>query len=81
MMKYYVYIENIKNQIQLEHTVLGLIRKKLKLYCIPLKLKPRTKQRNVEGIVVVDEGEDLIMDNMPKVKDTIVEGGRIIPWN
>jgi hypothetical protein len=50
------------------------------LYYIPLKRKPSTKPGNALGIVVVDEGMDLIMDNMSKLKDTNVEGKRVISW-
>ena len=39
-LKYYVFVEKRKEQVQLEREALGTIRRKLELYCIPLKWAP-----------------------------------------
>ena len=39
-LKYRVFVEKCKEQVQLEHKALGTIHRKLELYCIPLKRAP-----------------------------------------
>jgi hypothetical protein len=79
-MKYQTFIEKRKEQIQLEHTALGIIRKKLELYCVPLKRVPGWKPDESGEVLVKDEGVDLIMDQMPDIKELVEEDGRQIPW-
>ena len=51
-LKYRVFVEKRKEQVQLEREALGTIRRKLELYCVPLKKAPvpgggqRTRVRN-----------------------------------
>jgi hypothetical protein len=79
-MKYRMFIEKRKEQIQLEHTALGIIRKKPELYCVLLKRALGWKPDESEEVLVKDEGVDLIMDRMPDVKELIKEDGKQIPW-
>jgi hypothetical protein len=79
-MKYRTFIEKRKEQIQLEHTALGIIRKKLELYCVPLKREPRWKPDESGELLVKDEGVDLIIDRMPDIKELVEENGKQIPW-
>jgi hypothetical protein len=60
-MKYRTFIEKRKEQIQLEHTALGIIRKKSELYCVALKREPGWKPDESGELLVKDEGVDLIM--------------------
>ena len=62
LMKYQTFIEKQNKQIQLEHTALGKIRKKLELYCVPLKRAPGWKQDESGVLLVKDKDVDLIMD-------------------
>ena len=78
-MKYRTYIPKRKDQIELEHHALGMIRKKPELYCVPLKRGPGFKE-DASGVRVKDEGVDLILDKMPGMKDMVVENGHQIPW-
>jgi hypothetical protein len=79
-MKYRTFIEKRKEQIQLEHTALGIIRKKPELYCVPLKREPGWKPDESGELLVKDEGVDLIMDRMPDIKELVKEDGKQIPW-
>ena len=54
-LKYCVFVEKRKEQVQLEREALGTIRKKPELYCVPLKRAPVPR----EG--PEDEGEGLIL--------------------
>ena len=73
-LKYCVFVEKRKEQVQLEAEALGTIRRKLELYCIPLKKAP------VLGGGLEDEGAELILRSMP-TKDTQWHiDGQLIPW-
>ena len=74
-MKYRTYIAKRKDQIELEHHALGMIRKKPELYCVPLKRGPGWKDAAF-GVKVKDEGVDLILDQMPEMKDLELENGQ-----
>ena len=68
-LKYRVFVEKRKDQVQLEVEVLGTIRRKLELYCIPLKRAP------VPRGGPEDEGEGLILQSMPaKDMQYLIEG-------
>ena len=54
-LKYRVFVEKRKEQVQLEAEVLGTIRRKPELYCVPLKKAP------VLGGGPEDEGAELIL--------------------
>ena len=54
-LKYRMFEEKRKDQVQLEAEALGTIRRKSELYCIPLKQAP------VKGGRPEDEGEGLIL--------------------
>ena len=58
-LKYCVFVEKRKEQVQLEHEALGMIRRKPELYCIPFK-RPL-----VVGGGPNHEGQELIIDHMP----------------
>ena len=62
-LKYRVFMEKRKEQVQLEAEALGTIRRKPELYCVPLKKAP------VLGGGPEDEGAELILRSMP-AKDT-----------
>jgi hypothetical protein len=64
----------------LEHTALGIIRKKPELYCVPLKRAPWWKLVESGAVMVNDESVDLIMDRMPNIKELIEEDGKLKPW-
>ena len=54
-LKYRVFVEKKKDQVQLEAEALGTIRRKPELYCVPLKRAP------VKGGGPEDKGEGLIL--------------------
>ena len=54
-LKYCVFVEKRKDQVQLEAEAISTIRRKPELYCIPLKRAP------VKGGGPEDEGEGLIL--------------------
>ena len=54
-LKYRMFVEKRKDQVQLEAEALGMIRRKLELYCVPLKRAP------VPGGGPEDEGKGLIL--------------------
>ena len=58
-LKYWVFVEKRKDQVQLEAEALGTIRRKPELYCVPLKRAP------VKGGGLENEGEGLILQSMP----------------
>ena len=58
-LKYRVFVEKRKEQVQLEREALGTICRKPKLYYIPLKRTP------VPGGGLEDEGPELILHQMP----------------
>ena len=73
-LKYRVFVEKRKEQVQLEAEALGTIHKKPELYCVPLKKAP------VLGGGPEDEGAELILRSMP-AKDTQWHiDGQLIPW-
>ena len=73
-LKYRVFVEKRKEQVQLEREVLGTIRKKPKLYCVPLKKAP------VPGRGPEDEGAELILRSMPGKDIQWAIDGHLIPW-
>ena len=64
----------------MEHTALGIIRKKPELYYLPLKRAPRWKREKSANLMIRDKGMELIMDWMPDIKEIILKDGREIPW-
>ena len=62
-LKYRVFVEKRKEQVQLEAEALGTIRRKPELYCVPVKKAP------VKGGGPEAEGAELILRSMP-AKDT-----------
>ena len=73
-LKYRVFVEKRKEQVQLAAEALGTIRRKPELYCVPLKKAP------VLGGGPEDEGAELILRSMP-AKDTQWHiDGQLIPW-
>ena len=58
-LKYWVFVDKRKDQVQLEAEALGTIRRKPELYCVPLKQAP------VKGGGPENEGEELILQSMP----------------
>ena len=73
-LKYHVFVEKKKEQVQLEWDALGIICRKPKLYCIPLKQAP------VSGGGPEDKGEGLILQAMPAKDMQWVIDGQTIPW-
>ena len=72
-LKYRVFVEKRKEQVQLEQEALGTIRRKLELF-VPLKQAP------VLGGGLEDEGEGLILQSMPAKYMQWVINGQTIPW-
>ena len=73
-LKYRMFVEKRKEQVQLEAEALGTIRRKPELYCIPLKWAP------VVGGDPNHEGQELILDHMPQ-KDMEWAIDRVtMPW-
>ena len=58
-LKYRVFVEKRKEQVQLEREALGTIRRKPELYCVPLKKAPMPRGGPE------DEGAELILRSMP----------------
>ena len=73
-LKYRVFVEKRKEQVQLEWEALGTIRRKLELYCIPLKRVP------VLGGGPEDEGPELILRQMLAKEMQWAIDGKPIPW-
>ena len=73
-LKYRVYVERQKDQVQLEAEALGTIRRKPELYYIPLKRAP------VKGGDPNQEGQEIIIEYMPqKVMEWAIDGVNM-PW-
>ena len=73
-LKYRVFVEKRKEQVQLEREALGTIRRKLELYCVPLKKAP------VLGGGPEDEGAELILRQMSSKEMQWAIDGTPIPW-
>ena len=73
-LKYRVFVEKRKEQVQLEWEALGTIRRKPELYYVPLKKAP------VPGGGPEDEGAELILRSMPGKDIQWAIDGRLIPW-
>ena len=73
-LKYRMFVEKKKDQVQLEAEALGTIRRKPELYCIPLKRAP------VKGGGPENEGEGLILQSMPAKDMQYHIEGQTIPW-
>ena len=73
-LKYRVFVEKRKDQVQLEAEALGTIRRKSELYCVPLK------RALVPGGGPEDEGEGLILQSMPGKDMQYLIDGKTIPW-
>ena len=73
-LKYYVFVEKRKDQVQLEAEALGTIRRKPELYCVPLKRAP------LKGGGPEDEREGLILQSMPAKDMQYLIKGKTIPW-
>ena len=58
----------------MEREALGTIRRKLELYCVPLKKAP------VPGGGPEDEGAELILRSMPGKEMQWAIDGKLIPW-
>ena len=72
--KYRVFVEKRKEQVQLEAEALGTIRRKPELYCVPLKKAP------VPGEGLEDERAELILRSMPGKDTEWAIDGQLIPW-
>jgi hypothetical protein len=48
----------------------GSIRKKPKIYALPLKRKPGPGDRRMEAVI----------ERMPDMDEKIIEDGKVIPW-
>ena len=73
-LKYRVFVEKRKDQVQLEAEALGTIRRKLELYYVPLKKAP------VPGGGPENEGAELILRSMPAKNIQWAIDGQLIPW-
>ena len=73
-LKYRVFVEKRRDQVQLEAEALGTIRRKPELYCVPLKRAP------VKGGGPENEGEGLILQSMPAKDMQYLIDGQTIPW-
>ena len=73
-LKYRMFVEKRKDQVQLEVEALGTIRRKPELYCVPLKRAP------VKGGRPEDEGQGLILQSMPGKDMQYLIEGKTIPW-
>ena len=73
-LKYRVFVEKRKEQVQLEREALGIIRRKPKLYCAPFKKAP------VPGGGPEDEGAKLILRSMPGKDIQWAIDRQFIPW-
>ena len=73
-LKYRVFVEKRKEQVQLEREALGTIRRKPELYCIPLK------RVQVLGGRPEHEGPELIIRQMSAKEMQWAIHGKPIPW-
>uniref|UniRef100_A0A7I4DF76 Uncharacterized protein n=1 Tax=Physcomitrium patens TaxID=3218 RepID=A0A7I4DF76_PHYPA len=65
---------SMKDQVQLEREALGVIRRKLELYCIPVSKRP------VMGGGPQEEGPSLILDRMPGKDEMWLVDDQRVPW-
>ena len=72
--RYHVFVEKRKEQVRLEREALGTIRRKLELYCVPLKSAP------VPGRGLEDEGPELIPHQMSTKEMQWAIDGQPILW-
>ena len=73
-LKYRVFVEKRKEQVQLEWEALGTIHRKPELYCVPLK------RALVPGGGPEDEGPELILHQMPAKEMQWAIDGQPILW-
>ena len=73
-LKYRVFVEKRKDQVQLEAEALGTIRRKLELYCVLLK-RTLVKRGGPEN-----KGKGLILQSMPAKDMQYLIEGQTIPW-
>ena len=73
-LKYRVFVEKRKEQVQLEREVLGTICRKPELYCVPFKRVP-VPEGGPEH-----EGPELILQQMPAKEMQWASDGKPIPW-
>ena len=73
-LKYRVFMEKRKDQVQLEVEALGTIQRKPELYSVPLKRAP------VPGGGPEDKGEGLILQSMLGNDIQYLIEGKTIPW-
>ena len=73
-LKYRMFVEKRKDQVQLEAEALGTIRRKPELYCVPLKRAP------IKGGGPENKGEGLILQSMPAKDMQYLIEGQTIPW-
>ena len=73
-LKYRVFVEKRKDQVQLEAEALSTIQRKPELYCVPLK-QALVKEGKPEN-----EGEGLILQSLPAKDMQYLIEGRTIPW-
>ena len=73
-LKYRVFVEKRKEQVQLEREALGIIHRKPELYCVQLKKAP------VPRGGPEDEGAELILRQMPGKEMQWAIDGKLIPW-
>ena len=73
-LKYRVFVEKRKEQVQLEREALGTIHRKLELYYVPLKRAP------VPGGGPKHESSELILQQMPTKEMQWAIDGKPIPW-
>ena len=73
-LKYPMFVEKRKDQVQLKVEALGTIQRKPELYCVLLKRAP------VKGGRPEDEGEGLILQSMPDNDMQYLIEGKTIPW-
>ena len=73
-LKYHMFVEKRKDQVQLEAEALDTIQRKPELYCVPLKRAP------VKGGGPEDEGEGLILQSMPSKDMQYLIESKTIPW-
>ena len=73
-LKYRVFVEKRKKQVQLEREAFGTIHRKPELYCVSLKQAP------VPGGGLEDKGEGLILQAMPAKDMQWVIDGQTMPW-
>ena len=73
-LKYRVFVEKRKEQVQLEREALGTIGRKPELYCVPLKRAPVWRGG------LEHKGSELILRQMPTKEMQWAIDGKPIPW-